>query len=124
MNDLIDFEKVLKRDYSCEVELIQSKDIQNIIDYCHFNLLDICKIFKGTISTGPKAGFLSNSSHFDSNAATVAIMFENDNKKLRFVYCEDTRVNPPLLYVYIFYSHKEQEYYHCIRKIEKLKVFL
>jgi len=123
-NELADFEQELKKVYSCETEFTHSKSIQQYIDYMQLNLLDLCKIIKENITAGPKVAFSPVSVSFGSTVRTIELLVNASNKKMIFVYCEDTRNSPPDTWIISFAKKHETKYIRYLRKIEKLKAFL
>lgn len=123
-NDLEPMEKELKKLYSCEVEFSQSIEIQRIVDHCRFSLTDLSKVLKGGIFAGPKSGMIPNSGVFHTNASTIGWTVEQGHKKIRWIYCEDTRHQPPTLYVMGFPAARELKFCNYLKKMDRLKAFL
>lgn len=125
-HDLEDFENELKKTFSSEMEFLPSKEMQKIINHCEFSLSEFCKISKGiTITAGPKFGWFKVSNNFISNVYTAGYDSNiTGNRKMRYVYCNDTRHDPPTPYVISFTQNHEFKLLRYLIKVDKLKAFL
>lgn len=124
MKTLEDFESALQNEYSCEVEFTHSNQLQQVIDYCHFSLIDLSRFFKGHIMFGNRSGFLKDSNLFLPNVWTVSTMIMAGHKQMRFVYCEDNRSQVPIECIVAFPFEKEKLYYEYLCRLERLRAFL
>jgi hypothetical protein len=125
-HDLEDFENEIKKHFSSEMEFLPAKEMQKVINHYGFSLSELRKITRGiAITAVSKAGCLKNSASFLSNAYTTGYdAANNGNKKIRYVYCIDTRSRPTIQYVFSFTQNHESKLLRYLIKIDRLKAFI